>query len=107
MNGNQLLIHLLKEMNQAQGSGHIYYTVQGGRDGKIIVDLRRIHSLTYHGVPIDVSTLEMLKVRRAVALPSLTPLSTAPHPPHTPDMAAVLAALDKTATRLTSSIDSR
>jgi len=106
MNGNQLLIHLLKAMREEQGSGHIYYTVQGGRDGKIIVDQGRIHSVLYHGVPVDTSILERLKVRRAVALPSFAMPATA-RSAQTPDMATVLTALDQAAARFAPSEDSR
>lgn len=37
MKGRQLWIHLLQGLRQDEQSGHIYYMVQGERDGKIIV----------------------------------------------------------------------
>ena len=93
MDGRQLLIHLLREIRQDEKSGHVFYVVRGGGDGKMIVDQGEIQSLTYEGKPIDALELGALPIRRAIVTPSATakmPAASA----KTPSMMAVLAALE-------------
>jgi len=92
MDGRQLLIHLLREMRQDEKSGHVFYVVRGGGDGKIIVDQGEILSLTYEGNPIDALELGALPIRRAIVVPSGAKVS-APSA-NAPSMMAVLAALE-------------
>ena len=93
MDGRQLLIHLLREMRQDEKSGHVFYVVRGGGDGKMIVDQGEIESLTYEGKPIDALELGALQIRRAIVVPS-TGAKLPETSSTTPSMMAVLAALE-------------
>ena len=93
MDGRQLLIHLLREMRQDEKSGHVFYVVRGGGDGKMIIEQGEIHSLTYEGKSIDALELGALQIRRAIVVPSSGAKMSAPSA-KTPSLMAVLAALE-------------
>jgi hypothetical protein len=80
-------------MRQDEKSGHVFYVVRGGGDGKMIIEQGEIHSLTYDGKPIEALELGALPIRRAIVVPSASakmPAASA----KTPSLMAVLAALE-------------
>lgn len=91
--GQHQLAALLRQVYQEGLSGHIFYIVTGGSNGKIEVNQGDLYGFTYRGQPISVSDFATLNLNKSVLVQRAPDDSLAPAP-GVPQITALIQALE-------------